>query len=167
MNVKAQKAVFAGSFDPFTCAHAEIVRKSLQVFSEVIVAVADHTGRSRVAPLSARVQIARLSVGGTWGQPPRVCVEPFSGLLTDFMAAAETRFLIRGLRDFMDLRHEQDIAEVYRSQNAKFEQIYFLTDHKFMYISGTIVRELAALGGSLDGYVALEAQELVRKTYGI
>jgi len=90
---------------------------------------------------------------------------PFTGLLTDFMAAEGAQFMIRGLRDFMDLKYEQNIAEVYRSQNAKFEQIYFLTGYNFMHISGTIVRELVGLNGNLDGYVARPAQELVKKTY--
>jgi len=186
--IESKKAVFAGSFDPFTCAHAEIVRKALQIFPEVIVAIADDTGRARVAPIETRVQIAQITLNdfdksGREGdftnhplanrQPPTTIraihtlkVVPFSGLLTDFMAAEGAQFMIRGLRDFMDLKYEQNIAEVYKSQNAKFEQIYFLTGHNFMHISGTIVRELAALGGNLDGYVAGAAQGLVRQTYG-
>jgi len=154
--------MFAGSFNPFTEAHTEIVRKALRVFPEVIVAVAESTGKASVAPIEIRCGIAQLSLKNL----PGVTVKPFSGLLTDFMTAEKAVFMIRGLRDFMDLKYEQNIAEVYKSQNANFEQIYFLTDHKFMHISGTIVRELAALGGDLDGYVAKDAQALVKKTYG-
>ena len=158
---RSQKAVFAGSFDPFTLAHAEIVRQARLIFPEVIVAVAGDTGKARVASADVRRKIAEASLS-----LPGVRVTSFSGLLTDFMAAEKAVFMIRGLRDFMDLIYEQNISEVYKSQNADFEQVYFLSDHKFMHISGTIVRELARLGGNLNGYVAEGARTLVYKIYG-
>ena len=154
------KAIFAGSFDPFTMGHAEIVTKALGVFSEIVIAIADNGGKV-VADVKKRCEIAKVSLSNS----KNVVIKPFSGLLTDFMTSENCTFMIRGLRDSADFLYEQNLAAVYKSQNTEIEQVYFITTHKYKHISGTIVRELARLGGNLDGYVAKPAQELVKAVY--
>ena len=155
------KAVFAGSFDPFTEGHLEIVKKARGMFGELVVAVAEDTGRKPAADIAKRREIAEKSLRGITG----VAVKSFSGFLVDFMKFEKSAVMVRGLRDQNDFLYEQQLAEVYKSQNHEIERVYFIGGHEYRHVSGTIVRELASLGGSLDGYVAKAAQDSVRKAY--
>ncbi|MCL2061919.1 MAG: pantetheine-phosphate adenylyltransferase [Firmicutes bacterium] len=154
------KAVFAGTFDPFTEGHYEIVNAARGIFTDITVAVADGCAKS-AAPIETRCTLAKLSLGAMQG----VRVEAFSGLLTDFMQKNSCIYMIRGLRDVQDFLYEQNLAAVYASQNPEIKQIYFISAHKYKHVSSTIVRELAALGGNLNGYAAAAAQTLIKKTY--
>lgn len=155
------KEIFAGSFDPFTEGHYEVVKSAKEIFPEVVVAVAEDTGRRTTVDTELRCEIARQSLGGIKG----VTVKSFSGFLTDFMKSENCNLMIRGIRDQGDFVYEQNLAAVYKSQAPEIGQIYFLCTHKYLHVSGTMVRELSRLGGNLDGYVVKSAQDLVKKIY--
>jgi len=154
------KAIFVGSFNPFTQAHKDIVTLACQVFPSVVVAVAEDTGRVTVCDFATRIAIAKQSLQEMAG----VEVMGFKGLLTDFLKNQKTDFLIRGLRNEADFSAEQALMQVYKSQYAHIKPIYFITQNR--HISASVVRELARLGGTIEGYVAHAAKDLIVTTYG-
>lgn len=153
--------VMAGTFDPFTLGHYDVAKRAAKLFDKVVVGVAD-TGERKAAPVDVRLEIARRSVEDL----ANVEVVPFSGFLTDFAAGCGARVLVRGLRTYNDFEYEKALYEVYKSQDPDIETIYIMTSGAFSHISGSIVRELAHLGGSLDGYVTDAAKPLIRTHYG-
>lgn len=153
------KAVIAGTFDPFTTGHKNIVERALGIFGDVTIAVASDTGKN-TASLDIRTEIARLSVLDL----QNVSVEPFSGLLSDFLTAQGECVLVRGIRNVRDAEYERDLSRVYCSLCDK-DTVVLFTDARFEHVSSSVVRELVALDAELDGYVVPAAEELIKKTY--
>ncbi len=155
-------AVFAGSFDPFTMGHYDIVSRAAGAFDKIILGVAADTGNKRCAvSLEERTKIAEASVGNL----KNVEVKAFDGFLTDFVRVNNARVILRGLRTFADFEYEKALGEVYKSQDKDLEIFYLISSHDYCHISGTVVRDLARLGGSVDGYVHKNAEGLVKKFY--
>lgn len=154
-------AVFAGTFDPFTMGHYDVARRAAAVFDRLIVAVAEDSGAKRaVASAAERLAIVRASVADL----PNVSAEIFGGFLTDFAARAGSRILVRGLRTYNDFEYEKSLFEVYRSQ-MDIEAVYIMTAGQYSHISGSVVRQLAALGGDVRGFVPESARAEVEKIY--
>lgn len=153
-------AMMAGTFDPFTLGHYDVARRASSVFDKLIIAVAD-SGERKSAPVDVRVEIARLSTADL----NNVEVLPFSGFLTAFAAEHGVHILVRGLRTYNDFEYEKALYEVYKSQDPSIETVYLMTSGAYSHISGTIVRELAHLGGNLDGYVCPAAVNSVTRHY--
>lgn len=154
------KAVLAGAFDPFTVGHRNIAERALGIFDEVIVAVAIDSGKTS-ADIAERTEIAKLSVAGLKG----VSVVSFSGLLSEFLKANAPCVLVRGLRGTRDCEYERDLSRVYKGQCGA-ECVYLMADGDNEHVSSTVVRQLAALGAPLDGYVEKGAQNKTYKAYG-
>ena len=156
------RAVFAGTFDPFTAGHADIVKRSAACFSEVVVAVADDCAKP-AAPVAVRAEIAERAV-------ERLCLDgvkvmPFCGLLTDFIDEIGGGVIVRGVRSARDFDYESELLGVYRSLNDT-DAIVFVTKAELAHVSSTVVRQLAALGAPLDGYVVGGTEEYIRAVYG-
>ncbi len=154
------KAIFAGTFDPFTVGHRDIAERAIKVFGNVTVAVA--AGGTARADIATRIKIAEISLGGVRGAE----VVPFSGLLTDFVAAQQQKcVLVRGIRSVKDYEYERELDAVYKSLFA-VDSVYFMTSPVLMHVSSTVVRELSKLGAPLDGYVVSSAADIISKNYG-
>jgi len=153
------KAVLAGTFDPFTSGHCDLVRRARALFDGVIVAVARDTGKS-AAPLDKRLEIARKSVKGVSG----VDVVPFSGLLAEFLKTQMPCVLVRGLRGVRDFEYERDLCRIY-GKGCGVECVYMMSAPENEHVSSTVVRSIAELGGALDGYVEPEALSEVAALY--
>ena len=143
------KAIFAGTFDPFTLGHKDITERAAHVFGDVVVAVAEDTGKNSM-PLDIRLKIAEQAIRGIKG----ASVTPFKGLLSEFAKGQGECVLVRGIRNSRDMEYEREHARIYRS--AAYE-----------HVSSTAVRELAALGGELSGYVAPNTEDIIKKTYAV
>lgn len=157
--MKATTAIYAGTFDPFTSGHRDIAERALGVFGRLVVAVAADTGKN-AAPLVDRVRIAELSLDGLCG----VTVVPFEGLLTDFAAAEENAVIVRGIRNAGDLEYERGLCRIYKSL-ANVECVFLDADAKYGHVSSTAVRQLAALGAPLVGYVQDVAAAEIKRIY--
>lgn len=153
------KAIFAGTFDPFTTGHRDITERALAVFGVVTVAVARETGKSCLSA-EERAHIAELAVSDL----ANVEVVVFDGLLSDFLVENGDCVLVRGVRDCRDFEYERELAAVYKSLCGK-DTMCLMTAAKFCHVSSSVVRELARLGGKLDGYVTPQCVRDVERAY--
>lgn len=154
------KAIFAGAFDPFTLGHKDIAERAAKAFGSVTVAVAADTGKS-TAPLATRVEIARKALDGVGG----ISVMPFDGLLSEFIKTQGECVLVRGIRNSRDMEYERDHARIYNSL-CGVDMLCLMPAAQYEHISSTVVRELAALGGELKGYIAPKTEALIIAAYG-
>ena len=143
------KAVYPGTFDPMTRGHEDLVRRASTLFDTLIVGVADSKAKRTYFPLAERVQMAREVLGEIKG----VQVVGFSGLLIDFIRQHGARVVMRGLRAVSDFEYEFQLAGMNRSLYPDFETIFLTPSEHHMFISATLVREIAALGGDVSKFV--------------
>ena len=155
-----KKAIFAGSFDPFTLGHKDIVMRAAQMFDEVVVALASDNGKNS-RPIEKREEIISASIEGI----SNVKVIHFDGLLTDLMSKLEIKFLVRGVRTAADYDYERNLMSVYRSQYPETEFVLIPSKAELSHISSTVVRELVKLDGNLSGYVDTKAEKYVIDLY--
>jgi len=154
-------AVYPGTFDPFTNGHKQITDRALKLFDEVIVAVSDHERKSPLLSVAERVS----SVEDVYQNEPRLTVKPFNNLLADFAEAQGAKALIRGLRVTSDFEYEFKMAQFVGDLNPEVEIVYLMADAKNLHISSSSVKEIAALGGDVSGYLPSHINELLKKKY--
>lgn len=143
-------AVYPGTFDPLTLGHEDLVRRAADLFQRVIVGVAESRGKSPLFEPSERVEIARqvLSVY------PNVEVVSFSGLLVNFVRARGANVVVRGLRAVSDFEYEFQLAGMNRNLMPEIETIFMTPTDKYQFVSATLVREIATLGGDVAKFVS-------------
>ena len=149
------RVVYPGTFDPFTRGHEDLVRRAASVFDEVVVGVADSRGKRPLFDLSERIEMARESLAPL----TNVRVEGFNCLLMDFVQQMESKLILRGLRAVSDFEYEFQMAGMNRNLYPHVETIFLTPDEKYMFVSATIVREIALFGGDVSKFV----QESVQK----
>ena len=154
------KAIFAGTFDPFTLGHRNIAERAAKLFDSVIIAVAEDTGK-RTAPLEARTEIVKAATSDI----KNVTVASFVGLLSDYVKAQGDCVLVRGVRSSIDLEYERDITTVYKSQ-CGVESVILIADATCSHVSSTVVRTIAALGGDISDYVVPSSLRQIQEIYG-
>jgi pantetheine-phosphate adenylyltransferase len=143
------KAVYPGTFDPLTRGHEELVRRASRLFDSVIVAVADSRAKRTFFTLAERVEMAREVLG----DEKRVEVVGFDGLLIEFVRKHGARVVMRGLRAVSDFEYEFQLAGMNRSLHPDLETIFLTPSEQHMFISATLVREIAQLGGDVSKFV--------------
>lgn len=143
------KAVYPGTFDPITRGHEDLVRRASRIFDSVIVAVAGSSAKKPFFDLEERVEMAR-SVLSDYGN---VSVVGFSGLLMDFARERNAKVVLRGLRAVSDFEYEFQMAGMNRNLYPEVETIFLTPSEQYMFISATIVREIAKLGGDVSTFV--------------
>ncbi|MBB1074897.1 pantetheine-phosphate adenylyltransferase [Rhodoferax sp. 4810] len=143
-------AVYPGTFDPITLGHEDIVRRAAQLFDRVIVAVAAGHHKKALFPVQQRVDMARVALADV----PGVEVAEFHGLLRDFVIASGAKAMVRGLRAVTDFDYEFQLAGMNRTLMPTVETIFLAPSDKFQFISSTLVREIATLGGEVDQFVS-------------
>ena len=154
------KAIFAGTFDPFTRGHRDIVERAAMLFDSVIVAVAEDTGKV-TAPLGIRTEIAKIATSDM----SNVKVESFFGLLTDYAKQQGDCVLIRGVRNAIDLEYERDLTRVYKSMGG-VESVIILSAADCSHVSSSVVRTAVALGGDISEFVVPNTVQKITEIYG-
>jgi pantetheine-phosphate adenylyltransferase len=152
-------AIYPGTFDPLTLGHEDLVRRASRLFSEVVVAVADSRSKRPFFSLDERVAIARETLAAY----PNVRVEGFDGLLMDFLRQQDARIILRGLRAVSDFEYEFQMAGMNRSLNPDVETVFLTPAEKYQFISATMVREIAVLGGDVSKFVQPKVLERLRQ----
>lgn len=157
---KNLKVVYPGTFDPMTLGHEDIVRRASGLFSEVIVAVAQNPGKRPFFDLDERVELASTVLQDC----PNVKVVGFSGLLMQFVQENGARMVIRGLRAASDFEYEFQLAGMNRKLFPEVESVFLTPSEQYMFISSSLVREVAMLGGDVTQFVSpLVKQKIERK----
>jgi pantetheine-phosphate adenylyltransferase len=151
-------AVYPGTFDPITNGHSDLVARAAKLFDRVILAVAKDTGKTPVCGISERVELAHLALQGIAG----VEVVPFEGLLVDFCRQHSADVVIRGLRAVSDFEYEFQLASMNRRLAPEIETIFLTPAEQYAFISSTLVREIARLGGDVSEFVHPEVQQMLR-----
>lgn len=143
------KAVYPGTFDPFTRGHEDLVRRASGLFDELVIGVADSNNKNPFFSVEERLSIATEVLD----HYKNVRVESFSGLLSEFVRRNEASVIIRGLRAVSDFDFEFQIAGMNRYLLPDVETLFLTPSDQYQFISGTIVREIAMMGGSVATFV--------------
>ena len=157
-----KEAIYAGSFDPITFGHIDIIKRALNVFDTVYVSVIENVDKQSLFSMKERIDIIQnsLDIDG-------VVVEGFQGLLVDFARKKEIFTLIRGLRAVSDFEYEFQMSLTNRHQDHRIDTVFLMTDQRYSYLSSSIVRQLAKLGGDISDFVPNYVEtKLKEKFYG-
>lgn len=153
-------AVYAGTFDPITCGHVDLIERATRVFEKIIVAIAASPKKQPLFSLAERVQLT----ADVLRVYANVQVLGFDSLLLDFAKAHQANVVLRGLRTVTDFDYEFQLASMNRHLNPTIESIFMMPAENYMSISSSLVREIASLGGDVTGFVpALAVQALKEK----
>ncbi len=153
------KAVYPGTFDPFTRGHEDLVRRASSLFGTLIMGVADSKAKRTFFTLEERVQMAREALGDV----KNVEIVGFTGLLIDFVRQHGARVVLRGLRAVSDFEYEFQLAGMNRSLYPDFETVFLTPSEQHMFISATLVREIAMLGGDVSKFVHPSVEARLRR----
>ena len=152
-------AVYPGTFDPLTRGHEDLVRRSSGLFDELIVGVADSRTKKPFFTMEERMAIAKEVLG----HYPNVRVESFTGLLKDFVREHNASVIIRGLRAVSDFEYEFQMALANRKLYAGAETVFLTTTTENMYLSSSVVKQIAAFGGDISHFVPPEILDFIEK----
>ncbi|HZV98540.1 MAG TPA: pantetheine-phosphate adenylyltransferase [Methylophilaceae bacterium] len=153
------KVVYPGTFDPITRGHEDIVRRAAGLFSEVVVAVAQSSGKRPLFDLDERVELASKVLADC----PNVQVIGFSGLLMQFVREQDARAVVRGLRAVSDFEYEFQLAGMNRNMFPEVETLFLTPAEQYMFISASLVREIALLGGDVTKFVSPLIQQSIER----
>ncbi len=152
-------AVYPGTFDPLTRGHEDLVRRASGLFDKLVVGVADSKAKRPFFTLEERLDIAREVLG----HYPNVEVQGFSGLLKDFVRIHDARVIVRGLRAVSDFEYEFQMAGMNRYLLPDVETLFLTPSDQYQFISGSIVREIALLGGDVSKFVFPSVEQWLTK----
>ena len=152
MALNKRIAIYAGTFDPLTRGHEDLVRRAVNLFDHVIMAIAASQAKRPFFSLDERVEMAR----NVLVDYPTVEVCSFDGLLMDFLHAKGAKVILRGLRAASDFEYEFQMAGMNRNLYPEVETIFLTPSEQYMFISATMVREIAILGGDVSKFVPPE-----------
>ena len=154
-------AIYAGSFDPITRGHEDLMHRSLEFVDTLVVAVATNSAKEPLFSVEERVELIRASVG----EAGRIQVRSFGGLLVDFAREVGASLLIRGLRAVSDFEYEYQMALMNRHLSERLETVFMVPSLDTTYISASLVREVARYGGNVSDLVHPMVAEAMRSKF--
>lgn len=143
------KAVYAGSFDPITNGHIDIIKRSLKIFDSLIIAVVRNPGKKTLFSIEERVAMLKIILKGV----KNIKVDSFDGLLVDYVKMKKCNVIIRGLRAVSDFEYEFQIALMNRKLAPNIEFVYMMPNEIYTYLSSSIIKEVVSLGGNVKDLV--------------
>ncbi|HEX7062902.1 MAG TPA: pantetheine-phosphate adenylyltransferase [Woeseiaceae bacterium] len=155
-------AMYPGTFDPITLGHEDLVRRALRLFDRVVVAVAANPGKAPMFSLEERVALARSVLGGF----DRVEVTGYEGLTVEFAREHGLAVIIRGLRAISDFEYEFQLANMNRHLTGEVETAFLTPAESYTYISSSLVREIASLGGDVSEFVSPTVKQALLERVG-
>jgi pantetheine-phosphate adenylyltransferase len=142
-------AIYPGSFDPITCGHVDIITRASRFFEKVIMAIVRNPNKQALIPSTDRVALAEACVGHL----PNIAVESFDGLTVQFAKAHGARVIIRGLRAVSDFEYEFMMSQMNKNLQPETETIFMMAGLEYQFLSSSMVKEVASLGGDISGVV--------------
>ncbi len=152
------RAIYPGTFDPITFGHADLARRALRLFDELIVAVATDPAKQPTFTTEERVEMAQLALADI---ADRTEVVGFDGLLVDFARAKGAQAIIRGLRAVSDFEYEFQLASMNRQLAPDLESIFLTPAKEYAFVSSSLVKEVAALGGDVSHFTPAEVERML------
>ena len=156
-------AVYPGSFDPITNGHIDIIARGLEIFDGVIIAIAGNTQKKTLFSIEERVEMAKIALQHL----PDVVVENFSGLLVDYVKKTNASVILKGLRATSDFEYEFQMAHMNKSLDKRLDTLFMMTGRDYFFISSRTVKEVASLGGDVNGLVPEIVAECLKKKFKI
>ena len=144
-----QRAVYPGTFDPMTMGHVDLVKRASKLFDSVIIAIASSDSKKPMFTLEERIEIGNK----IFADDPKVEVVGFSGLLVNFAKDNDANILIRGLRVVADFEYEFQLANMNRAMSPDIESVFLTPKEEYSYISSSLVKEIATMGGDVTRFV--------------
>lgn len=159
-----RRAIYPGSFDPITLGHVDVAMRAARIFDELILAVyAGGDKPGALFPINERLTMARHALVGV----PHVVVDSFSGLTVEYARAKGATTIVRGLRAVSDFEYEFKMAHMNEHLAPEIEVVCLMTSARYSFISSSLIREVAALGGDVDGLVPEHVREALRARFRV
>ena len=156
-----RKAIYPGSFDPITTGHLDIIKRSANLFDELVIGVLNNSAKNPLFSIDERVNIIKELTKDI----PNVTVDSFDGLLVDYAASVDASVVIRGLRAVTDFEYELQIAQTNKVEYPKLETLFMTSSLQYSYLSSTIVREFASYGGDITKFVPESIIPLIQEKF--
>lgn len=154
-------AVYAGTFDPITYGHVDLIERAVTIFDQIIVAIAASSAKKPLFSLEERVGLTTQVLS----RQQNVEVLGFDCLLLDFAKQHNANVILRGLRTVTDFDYEFQLASMNRNLNSTIESIFLMPAEKYMSISSSLVREIASLGGEVSAFVPVQVVQAMQKKF--
>lgn len=154
-------AVYPGSFDPVTCGHLDIIRRSAKQFDHLIVAVLNNSSKNPLFSVEER----KLLLAEVTRDLPNVSIDSFRDLLVRFMRSRNAQVIVRGIRSVTDFEYELQLASTNQKLDREIETIFMMTDPKYSYLSSSIVKEIAQFQGNVQDLVPPEIEQALAAKY--
>jgi pantetheine-phosphate adenylyltransferase len=158
---RSRVAVYPGTFDPITNGHVDLVTRAAPLFDRLVVVIAESTNKAPSFGLAERISLARVALAGV----PNIEVRGFSTLLGDIVEAVGAGVILRGLRAVSDFEYEFQLASMNRHLIPTAETLFLTPAEQYSFISSSLVREIARLGGDVSGFVHPAVQQALRNNY--
>jgi pantetheine-phosphate adenylyltransferase len=156
------KAIYPGSFDPLTFGHIDIVERSVRLFDRVIVAIITNPAKDPLFSVEERFDIIDKVVRKRF---PTVEVDVFHGLLVDYVQEKKAQVIVRGIRAVTDYEYEFQMALMNRRLAPGIETVFMMPAEQYSYLSSRLVKEIASLGGSVEGLVPQQVEKRLKKKF--
>ncbi|MCJ7769885.1 MAG: pantetheine-phosphate adenylyltransferase [Dehalococcoidales bacterium] len=156
-------AIYPGSFDPITNGHIDVATRAAKIFDRLVIGIYDNPGKQLMFTLEERVELAHKAVASL----PNIEVMPFTGLAVDFADKVKAQVMVRGLRVSADFEHELDMAMMNKKLNPELELACLIASPEYQFLSSSLLKEVARLGGNINDLVPKHVAEALRKKEGI
>lgn len=155
-------AVYPGSFDPITYGHLDIIERGLEVFDEIVIAVARNSEKKSLFSTEERIRHIEEAIGDN----PNITVDTFDGLLVDYVLSKGAKVILRGLRAVSDFEYEFQIAQMNHKLKNEVETLFMMTSVPYGYLSSSIVKEVASLKGPVESLVPPVVRQALAEKFG-
>ena len=153
--------IYPGTFDPVTMGHMDVIQRTAGLFDKVIIGIAEDNYKNVLFSTQERLEMLKEVTSSV----PKVEVECFSGLLMDYCREKQATAVIRGLRAISDFEYEMQLAAMNKNLNPEVETVFLMTGQKYSFISSSIIKDVAKLGGDISGMVPRSVEEKIRAKY--
>jgi pantetheine-phosphate adenylyltransferase, bacterial len=158
------KAIYAGSFDPFTLGHLDIVNRASKMFDEVIVALGTNTSKKSLFTADEKLEMIQEVIDEYSNDNVKV-IQYTDGLIVNLAKKLDAKVMLRGLRSVADMEYEMNIASMNKTQAPEIESVFLMADEKYRFVSSSLIKEIAQFDGDVSGMVPENIAKRMKEKY--
>lgn len=158
------KAIYAGSFDPFTLGHLDIVNRASKMFDEVIVALGTNTSKKSLFTADEKLEMIQEVIDKYSNDNVKV-IQFTDGLIVNLAKELDAKVMLRGLRSVTDMEYEMNIASMNKTQAPEIESVFLMADEKYRFVSSSLIKEIAQFDGDVSGMVPENIAKRMKEKY--